>query len=208
MSKNTLRVEPSVRILRPKRIDAISGPKVICEVAIIGPDGKVKSSSLTEKPSPDLILHQFLTFLSSLIGTRTTGSTFSTTLIDINGSPQTLNYRGLGGTNILMIDNTAGYVGGTIGIGADPTAALRTDHELTSKTAEFEISNEASTESTIIKQGAWLATGSGTVYETGYYIYLTDNTGTTWQFLLFHDIPTPQAYVLNDSVQVTYTIQL
>jgi hypothetical protein len=107
-----------------------------------------------------------------------------------------------------MIDNTSGYVGGNLAIGADATAAQRTDYELTSLTAEFAITNEASTQSTIIKQGAWLAVGAGTVYETGYYVYLTDNSGVERKFLIFHDIPTPQAYILNDSVQLTYTIQL
>ena len=212
MSKNTLRVKPSVRILRPRKIDVISGPKVICEVKVISPDGKVKSSSRTEKPLPDLILVQFKDWLSMLLAVRSNNASAFYTYQDVTNTTQTLYHRGNGNFGssgyYLELDNALGYVGGSLAIGADPTAAQRTDYELTSKTAEFEITAELTTDSTIIKQGAWLATGAGTVYETGYYLYLMNSTGTSCQFLIFHDIPTPQAYILNDSVQVTYTIQL
>jgi len=208
MSKISIGAKPTVRVLRPRRIYVISGPKVICEVAIIGPDGKVKSSSRTERPLPDLILIQFRDILAYLLSPATTGNTANVQYRDVTNTLQSLNFRGVGASNYLMIDDVGGLVGGTLAIGADPTAATRTDYELTSKTAEFPITSELSGDSSIIKQGAWLATGAGTVYETGFYVYLTDTAGVQRQFLIFHDIPTPQAYILNDSVQITYTIQL
>jgi len=178
--------------------------KVKVEVEVIGKDGVRKGYSAVER---DLILAQFRNWLSALLYARLATINFET-IKDVSGTDRTLYVRGDSTTVNLFNDTRFGAVGTRIGIGSDGTAPSRTQYELLSKIAEFDITTELVTESSIVKRGAWLATGSGTVRETGLYAYWVDSGGVVRQFLLFRDTPTPQSYVDGDSIQVTYTITL
>jgi len=178
--------------------------KVKVEVEVIGKDGKPKGYSAVER---DLILYQFRDWLAAMLANRSTDIAYCN-INDVSGTLRAVHVRGTGATYALFNNTTHGAVGCRIGIGSDGTAPSRSQYELLSKIAEFDITVEATTENSIIKRGAWLATGSGTVRETGLYAYWVDSAGVVRQFLLFRDTPTPQSYVDGDSIQVTYTITL